>query len=145
MEREIRARGLGMTGPRALLDHLTVAAPTLEAGVAHVQRALGVVAAPGASHPLMGTHNHLMQLGNGAFLEIMAPDNSITPRRTRWFSLDDPAMRARLEKSPQLISWVVGVPDLAQELRNIDEDIGEAVSITRGSLSWLMSVRHDGS
>src|SRR4051794_31253133 len=45
-----------------LIDHLTVAALTLEQGVAHVQHALGVVIPPGGAHPLMGTHNHVMQL-----------------------------------------------------------------------------------
>ena len=54
-----------MIDSRASLDHLTVAALTLEEGVAHVQRALGVVMPRGGSHPLMGTHNHLMQLGDG--------------------------------------------------------------------------------
>src|SRR3954468_10110690 len=85
---------------RACLDHLTVAALTLEQGAAHIQRALGVKIPPGGSHPQMGTHNHLMLLGDGIFLELIAPDPAVTPQRTRWFGLDDPAMRARLENSP---------------------------------------------
>jgi hypothetical protein len=129
----------------ASLDHLTVAALSLEQGVAHVHRALGVVVPPGGSHRLMATHNHLMQLGDGLFLEIIAPDRSAKPQRTRWFGLDDSTMRASLEKSPRLISWVARVPDLALALRDIDDDIGEAVSVTRNSLSWLISVRRDGS
>jgi hypothetical protein len=36
----------------AALDHLTVAALTLEAGVEHVRQRLGVVVPPGASIPL---------------------------------------------------------------------------------------------
>jgi hypothetical protein len=62
-----------MTVARAAFDHLTVAASSLEAGVAHVERCLGVVVPPGGAHPLMATHNHLMRLGEGAFLEIIAP------------------------------------------------------------------------
>jgi Glyoxalase-like domain len=130
---------------RASLDHLTVAALSLEQGVAHVHRSLGVVAPPGGSHPLMATHNHLMKLGDGVFLEIIAPDHNATPQRTRWFGLDDPAMRASLAMSPRLISWVARVPDLTRALREIDTHLGEAVSLARGSLSWLMSVRRDGS
>jgi hypothetical protein len=134
-----------MVMPRASLDHLTLAALTLEQGVAHVQRALGVAIPPGGTHPLMGTHNHLMRLGDGVFLEVIAPDETVVPKRTRWFGLDDPGMRARLAGSPRLISWVARVPDLAQALRDIDGASGEAVALTRGSLSWLISVPRDGS
>jgi len=50
------------------LDHLTVVALTLEEGVVHVRRALGVVMPFRGAHPLMGTHNHLMRLGEVSFL-----------------------------------------------------------------------------
>jgi len=59
------------------LDHLTVAALSLDEGVAHVRRALGVEIPPGGAHPIMGTHNHLMQLGNSVFLEVIAPDRAL--------------------------------------------------------------------
>lgn len=134
-----------MKGCHAALDHLTVAALSLEQGVAHVQRALGVAVPAGGSHQMMATHNHLMQLGDDVFLEIIASDHRASPQRTRWFGLDDPAMRSDLEKSPRLISWVARVPDLSRALREIHTDLGEAVSLKRGSLSWLMAVRRDGS
>jgi hypothetical protein len=41
------------------LDHLTVAALTLDEGVEHVRPSLGVVMPPGGAHPLMGTHKSL--------------------------------------------------------------------------------------
>jgi hypothetical protein len=129
----------------AVLDHLTVAALTLEQGVEHVRRSLGVVVPRGGKHPLMGTHNGLMRLGDGVFLEIIAPDPDATPQRTRWFALDDPAMRERLKLTPQLISWVVRVPDLKAALGEVDPSAGEAVPLTRGQLSWLISVSRDGS
>jgi hypothetical protein len=129
----------------AVLDHLTVAALTLEQGVEHVRRCLGVVVPSGGKHPLMGTHNCLMRLGETVFLEIIAPDPAATPQRTRWFSLNDSQMRARLNHTPQLISWVVRVPDLKTALQGIDKTVGEAVALTRGSLSWLISVPRDGS
>ncbi len=134
-----------MTVSLAKLDHITVAALTLEQGVDHVQRALGVVVPSGGAHPLMGTHNCLMRLGDGLFLEIIAPDPAATPQRTRWFSLDDPLMRARLEQAPQLISWVIRVADLGGALHMVDRAVGEAVPLTRGSLAWLISVPRDGS
>src|SRR2546426_3636748 len=124
--------------PQAWLDHLTVAALTLEEGVAHVQRALGAVVPPGGTHPLMGTHNHLMQLGNSVFLEVIAPDPMAASQRPRWFGLDDPKMRDRLKVSPRLISWVVRVPNLDHGLAAVGEKSGEPVRVTRGPLSWLI-------
>nr|WP_249816031.1 VOC family protein [Bradyrhizobium sp. 138] len=134
-----------MTVRHAVFDHLTVGASSLEVGVAHVQRCLGVVVPPGGAHPLMATHNHLMRLVEGAFLEIIAPDPYARPQRKRWFDLDNPTMRSRLEESPRLINWVVRVNDLTQTLGEIDEEVGEPVAVTRGALSWLISVRPDGA
>lgn len=129
----------------ATLDHITIAALTLEEGVAYVRSALNIDVPFGGAHPLMGTHNCLMRLGEGAFLEIIAPDPAVTPQRRRWFGLDDPAMQARLAASPQFITWVVRVPDLADTLRDGDATLGEAVRVTRGELSWLLSIPQDGS
>lgn len=128
-----------------IFDHLTIAALTLEQGMAHIERVLGVVIPAGGAHPLMGTHNHLMRLGEGAFLELIAPDPAVAPQRPRWFGLDDPAMRRSLQGSPRLVNWVARVPDLRRALGAIDCAQGEAVRITRGDLSWLISVPSDGS
>jgi Glyoxalase-like domain len=46
------------------LDHLAVVAGRLDAGVAEVERLLGVTMAGGGKHPLMGTHNRLLGLGD---------------------------------------------------------------------------------
>jgi hypothetical protein len=86
-----------------------------------------------------------MQLGEAVFLEIIAPDPSAAPQRPRWFGLDDVRMQARLQRSPQLVCWVARVPDLGQALREVGGAVGEAVRVTRGSLSWLISVPPDGS
>ena len=128
-----------------ILDHLTVAALTIDAGVAHVERALGVVVPPGGAHRLMATHNHLMQIGEGVFLEVIAPDPGAVPQRTRWFALDDPKMRERLKTSPQLVTWVARVPDLHLALGSIRGTAGEAVRVSRGALSWQISLIPDGS
>jgi hypothetical protein len=127
------------------LDHLTVAALTLDEGVEHVRRALGVVMPSGGAHPLMGTHNHLMRLGEGIFLGVIAPDFDVTPKRRRWFALDDPAMRRSLEGSPRLVTWVVRAADIRLALAQVPGTAGEPVCVTRGTLSWRISVPADGS
>ena len=67
-------------------DHLVVAAR-----VDYIEEKLGVVMPYGGQHPKMGTHNHLIQLGNGTFLEVIAIKPELpSPQRPRWFGLDDP-------------------------------------------------------
>src|SRR5262245_30907329 len=90
------------------IDHITVAADSLRAGVAHAEAMLGVTIPFGGAHPLMGTHNHLLRLGDTLFLEIIAPDPAAPlPSRRRWFALDDARQRAELVVSPRLATWVV--------------------------------------
>ena len=61
----------------------------------------------------MGTHNHLMRLGRGIFLELIAVNPAApAPTRPRWYGLDDPFVRARLAEGPQLLTWVVNTPQL---------------------------------
>jgi TusA-related sulfurtransferase len=127
------------------LDHITVGAITLEDGLKFVEKALGIKVPPGGSHPLMGTHNHLMQLGKDIFLEVIAPDPASLPQRPRWFGLDGPELRAQLERSPRLITWVIRTDDVAATLQKLNDEDAEAVRVSRGALDWLISVAPDGT
>jgi hypothetical protein len=49
------------------LDHLVIAAATLEEGVAWCEATLGVTPGPGGKHPLMGTHNRLLSIATAVF------------------------------------------------------------------------------
>ncbi len=128
------------------LDHITIAAGSLADGVAHAEAALGVSIPVGGAHPLMGTHNHLLRLGDTLFLEIIAPDPAASPlSRRRWFSLDDPRLGAELAVSPRLVTWVLATDDIETALREIPHAAGPAVAVTRGDLAWQISVPDDGS
>lgn len=149
-----------MADVRARLDHLVVAARTLDEGVAWCETTLGVTPGPGGAHPLFGTHNRLLKLDGSdspaSYLEIIAIDPKATPTRAahlrRWFDLDDPAMKARLvQHGPQLVHWVASVPNIGNavaSLRAIGIQRGPAVSASRqtpqGLLQWHISVRDDG-
>jgi hypothetical protein len=91
--------------PRLDFDHLVIGAASLRQGVDWVEGKLGVAMPPGGSHPRMGTHNHLTALGPDSCLEVIAVDPAAEPpARPRWFALDDPAERARLEARPRLLT-----------------------------------------
>ncbi|MFO0004298.1 MAG: VOC family protein, partial [bacterium] len=51
------------------VDHLVLGAATLEEGIAWAERMLGATPQPGGRHPQWGTHNALLSLGHGAYLE----------------------------------------------------------------------------
>ena len=63
-----------MTAPPLQLDHLVIAARTLEEGARFIAAKLGVETSEGGAHPLMRTHNRLLNLWGGAYLEVIAID-----------------------------------------------------------------------
>jgi hypothetical protein len=140
----------------AQVDHLVVAAASLEQGAAWCEHRLGVAPAAGGKHATMGTHNRLMAIGSAAFpmayLEIIAHDpQAPPPTRPRWFGLDDPALRARLHERPRLLHVVArfaGVDDTLAALREQGLDAGQAVVAERASpqglYRWRIAGRADG-
>lgn len=125
-----------------LLDHITVTAPTLEAGSAFVREVLGVAPQEGGEHPRMGTHNHLLRLGESMFLEVIAINPSaVGPDRPRWFALDTLSPHAL----PTLSTWVVRTTDIRRALTASSEHLGRIEPMRRGTLDWLITIPEDGS
>lgn len=141
-----------MSVSRLALDHLVVSARTLEEGVQYVADTLGVAPAGGGAHPLMRTHNRLLNLWGGAYLEVIAADphapSTQAGTRGRLFALDDPATRARLESGPYLSHWVARVepPKSLERWRaQYPDRIAELVPMTRGEFTWSLTVPQDGA
>jgi len=137
------------------LDHLVIAARTLDEGVRHVTDALGIEPAGGGRHRLMRTHNALFGAWGGLYLEVIAidpdapaPGDDATPPRARLFGLDDPAMHARLAQGPFLAHWVARVDrprQLALWQSQYPARIAPVVAMRRGDLSWGLTVPDDGA
>lgn len=149
-----------MTAPAPRVDHLVVLAADLASGVAWCERTLGATPAAGGEHPLMGTHNRLLNVSSAqhpcAYLEIIAINPGATPAipasARRWFDLDDTTLQAQVaQEGPRLVHWVAAVPDLVAghaALAAQGLDRGAIVAASRptpgGLLQWRITVRPDG-
>ena len=114
-----------------LLDHLAVSGETLEQAQSYVEEALGVSMRPGGEHAVFHTHNKLMGLADGLYLEAIAinPD-APKPDRPRWFDLD------RFSGNPRLSNWICRSDALNDDMALLPDGVGEAVSLQRGDLRW---------
>lgn len=120
------------------IDHLAVVAGRLADGVSAVEALLGMAMAGGGKHPLMGTHNRLLSLGD-LYLEVISVDpDAPHPGRPRWFDMD------RFAGPPRLANWVAGCDDLAAEVALGPKGIGAPVALARGDYRWQMAVPEDG-
>jgi len=140
-----------MTAHPLQLDHLVIAARTLEEGADFIAAKLGVEMTGGGAHPLMRTHNRLLNLWGGTYLEVIAVDPNAEPVQTprpRLFALDDPAQIKRLEAGPQLVHWVARVnrpKRLTRWQAQYPERIPPVVPLTRGGNAWDLTVPADGT
>lgn len=130
---------------QAVLDHLVVAAETLEQGAAYVEAVLGVATHPGGRHATQGTHNRLLSLGRTRYLEVIAVDPAgRKPAGPRWFGLDDPGLRAAVARRPRLITWVARCADIDARVSESCVALGEVRPMQRGHLRWRMTFTPDG-
>ena len=124
-------------------DHLAIGAEALESGAAAVADVLGVPLEPGGVHPAMGTHNRLLSLGPGAYLEVLAIDpGAPPPPQPRWFALDDFA------GPPRPRAWIAraegGAEALGDALALAPQGVGRPMDFARGALKWSMAVPESG-
>lgn len=103
------------------LDHIMLGVPNLDEGIASFTAATGVVPMRGGKHPGRGTENALVSLGNGSYLEIIAPQQGAA---VDWL---------RALKKPTVVGWAIHVKDAARA-RALLQHRGIAVTeLQRGS------------
>jgi Glyoxalase-like domain len=131
--------------PVAVLDHLIVAAATLEQGEDYVEALTGARPQRGGRHVAMGTHNSMLNLGPRTYLEVIAIDpESEAPARPRWFELDRPEMQAQLRASPRLVNWAAGTSAIDAARRSSTIDPGPVHAMSRGAFHWRITIPDDG-
>ena len=142
------------------VDHLIVLAADLDSGVAWCERTLGITPTAGGEHPLMGTHNRIVNVSSTAhpraYLEIIAINwiatSALPAGARRWFDMDDADLQQQVaQHGPRLIHWVAAVPDATAAraaLATQGLERGEILSASRatpqGLLQWQITVRDDG-
>ncbi|MSQ57884.1 MAG: VOC family protein [Limnohabitans sp.] len=141
------------------IDHLVVAARTLDEGVVWCEVTLGITPQVCGEHEKYGTHNRLFKIATPrypmAYFEIIAINPNASPEKRnthqRWFDLDDVALQKSIANQPSLIHFVVNTSDI-QLSRNTWKaqglDSGPAVHANRRTnkrmLNWQITVRDDG-
>lgn len=117
------------------LDHIAIAAETLEDGVAWIEDRLGVTLLAGGKHARFATHNRLLGLANGLYLEVIATDPDATCDGPRWFGLD------AFSGAPRVANWICEPTEFDAALVHGMR----SVSMVRGDLRWDMGVPENGS
>ncbi|MEE9278136.1 MAG: VOC family protein [Dehalococcoidia bacterium] len=126
-----------------MLDHVVYAVPALEAAQDDLEARLGVRPSYGGPHPGRGSHNALLDLGRGAYLEVIAPDPSQPdPGRARPFGLDKLT-------AARLVHWAAKASDLEARVAAAKEsgfDPGAVEPLSRSRpdgqlLEWRLTVR----
>jgi catechol 2,3-dioxygenase-like lactoylglutathione lyase family enzyme len=112
-----------------MIDHLVYATPDLDAAVEWLAAALGVRPMPGGRHPGFGTRNALLDLGAGAYLELIGIDAGAgaVPDGPRPFGLD------RMT-GPRLAGWAAkadGIEQCVARARRFGYDPGPVQSMSR--------------
>ena len=120
-------------------DHIAISGETLAEAREHVESALGMSLQPGGQHDVFHTHNTLLGLEDGLYLEAIAVDpDAPQPARPRWFDLD------RFSGAPRLTNWICRTDNLRDTLADLPDGMGQPVELQRGDLRWSMAVPENG-
>lgn len=128
------------------IDHIVIGANDLDQGVTFIEDKLNATLPKASKHDDMSTHNCVAPTGNDSFIEILSIDpEAPTPKRARWFDMDNSEVKKKFKQSPCAYHWVVGTNNLDDVIRNSPIPLGEVVTFTRGERSWRLTIPNDGS
>jgi hypothetical protein len=132
------------------LDHLVVAANTLDEGRVWARETLGVDAVGGGKHDGLATHNTLLKLDGKRYLEIISIDpDADAANFPRWFGLDTAQVREHIAHGPRLIAWVArcaGASDAIEQLAQTPDYAANVVRpASRTDFRWRFAFTLDGA
>lgn len=90
------------------IDHVIYATADLDAAAARVEAALGLRAVVGGRHEGLGTHNRIVPIGDGSFVELLAVADPDEAGRSALGG----ALQARIAHGEGLLGWAVAVEDV---------------------------------
>lgn len=91
------------------IDHVIYGTADLDVAAARVEADLGLTASPGGRHEGLGTHNRIVPLGDGSFIELLA----VADAREAAGSELGAALVAAIARREGLLAWAVAVEDVA--------------------------------
>ena len=132
------------------LDHIVVAARTLEEGRAWAREVLGVEAVGGGKHDGLATHNTLLKLNGRRYLEIIAIDpDAGAPNFPRWFGLDTAEVRDHIAHGPRLVAWVARCAGASDAIKQLAATPGYEANVVRSAsradFRWRFAFTPDGA
>jgi len=91
------------------IDHVIYGTADLDLAAARVEAELGLTAVAGGRHEGLGTHNRIVPLGDGSYIELPAVANPVEAEG----SATGAALQAAIARGEGLLGWAVAVEDLA--------------------------------
>ena len=124
------------------IDHLVFCVPNLQTAMQQLTDKCGIEVVYGGQHKTKGTENALLNLGNGAYLELLAIDNTNTAiAPPRWMGVD-------MVDNFTFTRWAIKSTDLANDvaiLKRVNPLMGEIFTGSRqktdgSTLRWSMAL-----
>ena len=121
------------------LDHIAISGSSLCEASEYVESCLGVRLQNGGSHERYGTHNRLLGLTEGIYLEVIAIDPNLQkPPHPRWFDLDN------FSGKPRITNWICESENIRDASESLHSEGFEIIEMKRDQLKWLMALPRNG-
>lgn len=109
------------------VDHLVFATPDFDAGLRHIREHFGVEPVTGGHHPVYGTRNALVALGESCYIEIIGPDTKVLePHEVHIFGIHE-------LQGPRLVTWAAGANDLEALTDRSRKEMIDLGTVSQGS------------
>jgi len=105
------------------IDHVIYGTADLDVAAARIEACLGLTAVAGGRHEGLGTHNRIVPLGDGSFIELLAIADPEEAHRSPLGAV----LQAAIADGEGLFGWAVAVEDvrpIAERLRTTITTVG---------------------